>query len=1378
MMKKLYNSLAGGIVLAAIVTSCAQELVNPEVDITSVRCSISQIDTEEDFATGIVDTLPATKATFSNNSFLWSAGDRIGIVPNSGAQIYFEVDEGAGTSTASFDGGSWAMKATETFYAYYPLYPDMFLSKDQVPVDYTGQTQNGNNNNLHTGDFWTLYTTGTTAVGNVLNFSFNHLTSFFKTYVTVPAGTYTRITFSAPSDVFIQDGYFDLSAQTPAIVGTTMTDELSLDLQNVTFADETELTGYLVLAPVDITGIPITVTVYKDGTATYEYTLTKASPMVAAKTYAFRATSLTQVAASAAQANALFAAGATAVTITEPLTQDATVVLPDTDEPVTLTLPTTASSSKLTVSYAPGAAAYPTTLDIAGPEGADLDIQAPNSTVTVNGVAYDQITSRTAANTCIIPTGVTVSVLKVIQGGVQVYGTVSQIDLSEQEDDAVISVSGSVTSLLGEDDEEYVPVTGMTMSQSAINLNVGTTETLNATLLPYGAYPHIIWTSSNEAVATVSAGGVVTAMSVGSTTITAKTISGGFTATCEVTVSELNYSNEPFTITSNGSTSISIIKEGTPNDISLEYRKRPGSWAAYTIGSVVDLLDGEVLQFRAGEGGNSSFSKNYPDYYRLCVNGAGTINVSGNITSLLDKTLNRSNVPTHAYLQLFYSCVKLVDASNLKLPATTLAERCYWHMFSNCTGMTSTPMLPATTLAKDCYTYMFSGCTGLTSAPELPATTLAEGCYWGMFQGCINITAPPVLPATCLEKECYSRMFWGCTGLTSAPVLPATTLANSCYGSMFNGCTGLTSAPVLPATTLADYCYWYMFSGCTGLISAPELPVTTLAYRCYGYMFNGCTGLTSAPELPATNLTEYCYNGMFSGCTGLTSAPELPATSLANYCYNGMFSGCSSLNYIKMLATDISASSCLSNWVLGVSDTGTFVKNPSATWDVTGSSGVPSGWTVLGGIPTSVIVLSEIESANCYIINSSGYYAIKATKGNTDESIGEVRGVKVLWESRGTSVAPSKGEYISSVNFENELIYFRTNDAFKNGNAVIAAYSDNACSDGNVLWSWHIWFTDTPLKQIYYNYSGYVMDRNLGAINDKSVGLMYQWGRKDPFMGAISTTSNTLAKATPSFASAMKTTSLVGTIDYAIAHPTTFLLSNDSLNDWIYYGTSTNTPDHTRWAQTKTIYDPCPIGWHIPPSTLWEKASGGSEHYGYIPWLSPTSHKYDLGNDDTIWYPTAGAIRNNDGGLYNVGSWGGTWSYTKYVPGNPLAGPNYLSKNFAFWVTDSQAWGLANSNHANGYPVRCVSDIEEDPTAVKSVYLVSSISLGVGDTYQLNPSVSPSSATNKSIVFHSTNTSIATVSSDGLITAVASGQCRIIATAASGKAAATNLTVN
>ena len=50
--------------------------------------------------------------------------------------------------------------------------------------------------------------------------------------------------------------------------------------------------------------------------------------------------------------------------------------------------------------------------------------------------------------------------------------------------------------------------------------------------------------------------------------------------------------------------------------------------------------------------------------------------------------------------------------------------------------LVSAPSLPATTLAEYCYYDMFQGCTGLTQAPSLPATTLAVGCYSGMFTEC------------------------------------------------------------------------------------------------------------------------------------------------------------------------------------------------------------------------------------------------------------------------------------------------------------------------------------------------------------------------------------------------------------------------------------------------------------------------------------------------------------------------------------------------------------------------------------------------------------------------------------------------------------------
>ena len=193
-----------------------------------------------------------------------------------------------------------------------------------------------------------------------------------------------------------------------------------------------------------------------------------------------------------------------------------------------------------------------------------------------------------------------------------------------------------------------------------------------------------------------------------------------------------------------------------------------------------------------------------------------------------------------------------------------------------------------------------------------------------LFSYCYNIVnvSENFLPATTLEYYCYAYMFLHCTDLTTAPELPATTLAYGCYLNMFYNCNSLTTAPsILPATTLADY--------------------------CYNYMFYNCKSLTTAPELPATTLANSCYQNMFNLCTSLRTAPVLPATALANNCYYYMFTGCTKLTYIKMLAIDISASNCLSAWVSGVASAGTFVKNPAMTTLPTGTSGIPSGWTVV-----------------------------------------------------------------------------------------------------------------------------------------------------------------------------------------------------------------------------------------------------------------------------------------------------------------------------------------------------------------------------------------------------------------------------------------------
>jgi hypothetical protein len=221
-------------------------------------------------------------------------------------------------------------------------------------------------------------------------------------------------------------------------------------------------------------------------------------------------------------------------------------------------------------------------------------------------------------------------------------------------------------------------------------------------------------------------------------------------------------------------------------------------------------------------------------------------NISGNIMSLLfrDNFEGQTDLTgyDYAFYKLFNNCNNIIDASQLILPATTLATYCYNNMFWNCTSLVAAPELPATTLANYCYFYMFSGCTSLVTAPELPATTLVKGCYRSMFDKCTSLTQAPELPATTLAESCYYYMFSDCTSLVSAPELPATTLAKECYYGMFNRCTSLTQAPELPAITLEGLCYSNMFSNCTKLNYIKALFTTTPSPL---YTLNWVSGVSS-----------------------------------------------------------------------------------------------------------------------------------------------------------------------------------------------------------------------------------------------------------------------------------------------------------------------------------------------------------------------------------------------------------------------------------------------------------------------------------------------------------------------------------------------------
>ncbi len=251
-------------------------------------------------------------------------------------------------------------------------------------------------------------------------------------------------------------------------------------------------------------------------------------------------------------------------------------------------------------------------------------------------------------------------------------------------------------------------------------------------------------------------------------------------------------SKKPFTITSVGNTTVRLVKEGSPAIVlHLEYRKNNANiWSNFTYDIDYTLSAGDVLQIRAGSDGNTKFAKDFSNYYYISTTGDGTIKASGNIMSLLDQNMTTTSVSTYAFVNFFKNNKKLTDASNLKLPATTLAEDCYVCMFDGCSALTTAPELPATTLAEWCYQAMFQDCTSLTTAPELPATTLVKGCYYQMFQYCTALTTAPELPATTLVQTCYKYMFRDCSNLNYIKAL-FTTAPN--YNYLENWVSGVSS---------------------------------------------------------------------------------------------------------------------------------------------------------------------------------------------------------------------------------------------------------------------------------------------------------------------------------------------------------------------------------------------------------------------------------------------------------------------------------------------------------------------------------------------------------------------------------------------------------
>lgn len=382
--------------------------------------------------------------------------------------------------------------------------------------------------------------------------------------------------------------------------------------------------------------------------------------------------------------------------------------------------------------------------------------------------------------------------------------------------------------------------------------------------------------------------------------------------------------------------------------------------------------------------------------------------------------------------------------------------------------------------------------------------------------------------------------------------------------------------------------------------------------------------------------------------------------------------------------------------------------------------------------------------SNCYIIHPGirydestgridasgkpfdGFCFLGTVAGNGDSGImpGFDRKSSALSPVSAGIVWESEYGLIKQVELMYGYVRFRVDDyADTRGNAVIAVFD----ADGKVLWSWHIWITDSEPGTHEFSFSGTnpvkVMDRNLGAYTSAvptdassaldSYGLYYQWGRKDPSMPPASYDYAPMSTQTADYydgygsrqqsAGVMNITRPL--ISDGVENPMYLILPADMSSyyqyDWLYSRVD-NLWGEVGELRKKTIYDPCPDGYWVPGDHLnTVLASYGGLNYGNF----GGTLAYLSSDDERMFLPYAG-YKGVDRGMSSLTC---AWKYVgqkgDYMSAKVLSSGHrsrvYVSKQ-ANWVevgADGSSHSYAGSyyyvdgaNRRAAGSVRCVAD--------------------------------------------------------------------------------------
>lgn len=399
--------------------------------------------------------------------------------------------------------------------------------------------------------------------------------------------------------------------------------------------------------------------------------------------------------------------------------------------------------SSISVTTPPTKTAYVTgeSLDLTG-----LVVTATfsdSSTEVINGSSY----SATPANGSILSTvGTTTITISYTYVGVTKTTTTA------------VSVSAPAT----------VNVTGVTLDQSTLELDVNETATLTQSVAPSNATNKSVnWSSTNPSVASVSSSGLVTALTAGSATITVTTVDQNKTASCEVTV----------TAVSNPASSyrIQFLTTGT-SDSSTEYTTASLLSSGITAGSAYVSSVSAVSKAYPGNGGVKLGSSSAAGSFTLALSNSGKVTArkivvsakkySSDSTSISVNSSTSQSVTDANYKEYEFAITGAITTLNV----AGTGKRFYINYIDVFYGeqenvtLTSVVISKSTlSLAKDATSTLTASYTptNVYPAPSLAwstenasIATVSGGVVTGKGEGTTNIVATATQGATVVTASC------------------------------------------------------------------------------------------------------------------------------------------------------------------------------------------------------------------------------------------------------------------------------------------------------------------------------------------------------------------------------------------------------------------------------------------------------------------------------------------------------------------------------------------------------------------------------------------------------------------------------------------------